>query len=217
MTQLTFKFPFKTNYYEKDFYVSSNNFSAYKLIESWPSWPSRYINIFGPSGCGKTHLANILVKKINTYFIKASELNDDCFNILKLKECLIIDDYKNNIEENLFYSIINQINQDNKYILINSLSPIKKNSISLKDLRSRFESFIEMGINLPTDDLLRVIITKSFSDKQIKVNIKLLEYILKNIDRSYDKVFKFIKDIDLESLSSGKSININLIKKVLKK
>ena len=128
---------------------------------------------------------------------------------------MIIDDYKNNIEENLFYSIINQVNQDNKYILINSLSPIKKNSISLKDLRSRFESFIEMGINLPTDDLLRVIITKSFSDKQIKVNIKLLEYILKNIDRSYDKVFKFIKDIDLESLSSGKSININLIKKVL--
>ena len=62
-----------------------------------------------------------------------------------------------------------------------------------------------------------MIITKSFSDKQIKVNIKLLEYILKNIDRSYDKVFKFIKDIDLESLSSGKSININLIKKVLKK
>ena len=217
MTQLTFKFPFKTNYYEKDFYVSSNNFSAYKLIESWPSWPSRFINIFGPHGCGKTHLANILVKKINTYFVKASELNDDCFNVLKLKECLIIDDYKNNIDENLFYSIINQVNQDNKYVLINSLTPIKKNTISLKDLKSRFESFIEMGINLPTDDLLRVIITKSFSDKQIKVNIKLLEYILKNIDRSYDKVFKFIKDIDLESLSSGKSININLIKKVLKK
>jgi len=38
---------------------------------------------------------------------------------------------------------------------------------------------------------------------------------LKNIERSYEKVFKFVKDIDNESLSSGKSININLIKKVL--
>ena len=60
-------------------------------------------------------------------------------------------------------------------------------------------------------------ITKSkvFSDKQIEINSKVLEYILKNIERSYEKVFKFVKDIDNESLSSGKSININLIKKVL--
>ena len=42
---------------------------------------------------------------------------------------------------------------------------------------------------------------------------KNLEYILKNIERSYDKVFKFIKEIDNDSLSSGKSINIDLIKK----
>ena len=69
---------------------------------------------------------------------------------------------------------------------------------------------------MPTDDLLRVIVTKCFSDKQIKVNVKLLDYILKNIERSYEKIFKFVKDIDTESLSSGKSININLIKKVLK-
>ena len=36
MTQLVFKFPFKKRYFEQDFYVSKNNFSAYKLIESWP-------------------------------------------------------------------------------------------------------------------------------------------------------------------------------------
>ena len=43
-----------------------------------------------------------------------------------------------------------------------------------------------------------------------------LEYILKNIERSYEQIFRFVKDIDKESLSSGKSININLIKNVLK-
>ena len=44
--------------------VSKNNFEAYKLIESWPKWTSRFVNIFGPKGCGKTHLANILMSKI---------------------------------------------------------------------------------------------------------------------------------------------------------
>ena len=217
MSQLTFKFPFKTNYFEEDFYVSVNNFSAYQLIESWPKWSSRYINIFGPSGCGKTHLANILKKKINSFFIKASELNNNSLSLIKLNECLIIDDYKNNIEEKLFYSILNQSEQSNQYVIVNSLKSLKLSTIELNDLKSRFDNFIDIGIDLPTDDLIRVILIKNFSDKQIKLDSKLLEYILKNINRSYADIFDLIDKVDSLSLSSGKSININLIKKVLNK
>ena len=60
-----------------------------------------------------------------------------------------------------------------------------------------------------------VIISKTFSDKQIDLSNKNLEFIIKNIERSYEKILKFTKDIDSLSLSTGKSININLIKKVL--
>ena len=216
MSQLVFKFPFKTTYDEKDFYVSSNNFLAYKLIESWPNWPDKFINIFGTSGSGKTHLVNILKKKINPLIIDASDLKKLPFSCKEKNNCLIIENYKNNIEEKLLYSIINEAIQLNKYILIISRQPIKSFNLGLKDLKSRLSSFIDLGINLPTDDLIRVIITKCFSEKQILINVKILEYILKNIDRSYEKVFKFIEEIDDVSLSSGKSININLIKKVLK-
>jgi len=215
MSQLTFKFPFKTNYFEEDFYVSSNNFEAYKLIESWPKWSSRYINIFGPPGCGKTHLANIFKKKINSFFIKASELSNNSLSLIKLKECLIIDEYQNNIEEKLFYSMLNQCHQSNQYIIVNSLKPIKTFVIELNDLKSRFDSFIDIGIDLPTDELIRVILTKNFSDKQVKIEAKLLEYILKNIHRSYEDIFDLIDKVDTLSLSTGKPININLIKKVL--
>ena len=64
MKQLIFKFPFKTKFYEQDFYVSENNFSAYKLIEDWPNWPGKRLNVFGVSGSGKTHLSKILEKKL---------------------------------------------------------------------------------------------------------------------------------------------------------
>jgi chromosomal replication initiation ATPase DnaA len=217
MSQLIFKFPFKVNYFEEDFYVSTNNFSVYKLIESWPKWSSRYINIFGPSGCGKTHLANIFKKKINSFFIKASELSDNCLPLIKLKECIIIDDYKNNIEEKLFYSVLNQSYQSNQYVIVNSLKPLKATKVLLNDLKSRFDNFLDIGIDLPTDDLIRVILTKNFSDKQVKIDSKLLEYILKNIHRSYADIFDLIDKVDSLSLSTGKSININLIKKVLNK
>ena len=78
MSQLVFKFPFKTKYYDQDYYVSSNNFSAYKLIEGWPNWPQKWVNIFGPRGCGKTHLANILRKKINSVeILDAKKINSE--------------------------------------------------------------------------------------------------------------------------------------------
>jgi len=216
MSQLVFKFPFKTKYYEQDYYVSSNNFSAYQLIESWPNWPGKWVNIFGPKGCGKTHLSNILKKKLNlVQILDAQNINSETILKFEKLDCLIIDNYKKNIDEKIFYSILNQSKQLDNYIVINSIVPIRDIKFELKDLKSRAESFVDLGIQLPTDDLLRVIISKSFSDKQIEITPKISEFIIKNIERSYEKVFKFIKEIDDLSLSSGKSININLIKKVL--
>jgi len=217
MSQLVFKFPFKKKYYEQDYYVSSNNFSAYRLIESWPNWPDKWVNIFGPTGCGKTHLSNILKKKINSVeILNAENVTDETISKFENLNCLIIDNYEKNIDEKTFYSILNSSKQLDTYVVINSFHPIKDIKFDLKDLRSRAKSFMNLGIELPTDDLLTVIISKFFSDKQIELNPKFSEYIIKNTERSYEKVFKCIKEIDDLSLSSGKSININLIKKVLK-
>jgi len=216
MDQLIFKFPFSKKYYKQDFFVSSNNFSAYKLIESWPTWPGKWLNIFGASGSGKTHLAKILEKKIKKIkLIDAKNINNSIINELNDLECLIIDSFDNNIDEELFYSILNQSKQLENYILINSIPSIKNINLKLKDLRSRINSFIYIGIELPTDDLLRVIISKSLSDQQISINPKISDFIINNVERSYEKMLKFLKDVDELSLSTGKSININLIKKVL--
>ncbi len=215
MNQLVFKFPFKTTYFEKDFFVSTNNFEAYKLIESWPKWPDKKINIFGPNGCGKTHLVNILSKKLKLLSVNAEKFDEKINKLADNFDCVVIENYDENIDENLFYTFINHIAQLNKILIINSLKNIKNFKINLTDLKSRLDSFVEIQISLPTDDLIRVIILKTFSDKQINLSSKNLEFIIKNIERSYEKIFKFTKDIDNISLSTGKSININLIKKVL--
>ena len=129
--------------------------------------------------------------------------------------CLIIDNFNNNIDEKLFYSILNHSKQLENYLLINSVSPVKKMKFQLIDLKSRIDSFLYIGIELPTDDLLRVIISKILSDNQISINPKVTDFIINNVERSYEKMFKFLKEVDELSLSTGKSININLIKKVL--
>ena len=218
MDQLIFKFPFSKKYYEQDFFVSSNNFSAYKLIEEWPVWPGKWLNIYGSSGSGKTHLAKILEKKIKKIrLIDAKNIDDEIIRDINNIDCLIIDSFKNNIDEKLLYSILIQSKQAENYILINSTPSIKNVDFKLKDLKSRINSFLYIGIELPTDDLLKVIISKTLSDNQININPKLSDYIINNVERSYEKLFKFLKEVDEMSLSTGKSININLIKKVLNK
>ena len=165
---------------------------------------------------GKTHLAKILEKKIKKIkLIEAKNIKNEIIQDLNNVECLIIDSFDNNIDEKLFYSILNQSKLNENYVLINSLISIKDNNFKLKDLKSRINSFLHIGIQLPTDDLLKVIISKTLSDKQISINPKISDYIINNVERSYEKMFKFLKDVDDLSLSTGKSININLIKKAL--
>ena len=121
MDQLTFKFPFKKKYYEHDFYVSSNNFSAFKLIEDWPNWPGKWLNIFGEKGSGKTHLSKILERKIGkTKLVNAESVNNKIIDELHNFDCLIVDEFKNNIEESVLYSIFNQSIQVDNFVLFNS-------------------------------------------------------------------------------------------------
>ena len=178
-------------------------------------WSSKWVNVYGVTGSGKTHLAKILEKKINKLkILKSDQINNETINNLNKFDCLIIDNYQNDIEEKLLYSLLNQ--NLNFLLLLNYL--LKQNYqfvlTGLKDLKSRINSFLPVGIDLPTDDLLHVIITKSFSDRQVHLDPKVSSFIIKNVERSYDKMFDFLKDIDELSLSSGKSININLIKSI---
>ena len=75
---------------------------------------------------------------------------------------MIIDGFDKNIDEKLLYSIFNQSKQLENYILINSISLIKNINYELNDLSSRINSFIFIGIELPTDDLLKSDNNKNF-------------------------------------------------------
>ncbi len=213
--QLILKFPNTKAYFKQDYYVSESNQKAYDFINIWPKWIKKIVNIFGPSGSGKTHLASILKSKTTVLVKKSDLLNDKIFFEFKTKEVLIIENLKENISEKILYSLWNTAVQDNKFLLITSKKPINQYKFKLPDLKSRISDIITIGINLPSDDLISVILAKNFSDRQIKVEKKHIDYIIKRIDRSYEKISQFVTTLDKYSLKKGSSFSLKLIKEVL--
>ena len=214
--QLIFKFPSYNAYKKEDFYVSPSNQEAFDFVKSWPKWLKRIVNIYGPIGSGKTHLASILKNKTSCLQLDPKDLNEQAFLKFKTKEALIIENFDDTISEKKLFSFWNMALQDNKYFLINSINPINSYNWKLKDLISRINSCLIIGIKLPSDDLISVILAKNFSDKQIKVEKKHIDYIIKRIDRSYEKISQFILTLDKYSLKKGSPFSLKLIKEVLK-
>ncbi len=217
LNQLLLNLKHKQNFNEHDFYISQSNFYAYQIIQNWPKWEKNVLNIFGEKTSGKTHLTDIFLSKNKGIKINSKNLNDEIFKGLKLHENIVLDDFNNDIEERLMYALLNFIDHDNKFLIINSLKPINEMNFILEDIKSRAKNCIFAKIDPPDDDLIFALLLKSFSDRQIAIDKKLIDFITKRIDRSYSKISEFIYKVDELSLKKKKPINIKTVKEILKR
>ena len=215
LNQLLLNFYQKQNFNYNDFYVSKSNYFAFKLIEKWPSWEKNILNIFGEKFSGKTHLVEIFESKYKAIRMQEKDLNNNIFKSLKLHENVILDNFENKSDEKILYSLFNLVDQDNKYLIITSKKPLIEMQFLLKDLASRVKNCLMAEISKPDDELIFALILKNFSDRQISLDKKLIDYIVKRIDRSYSKIKEFIYKVDEMSLKQKKPINLKTIKELL--
>ena len=215
LNQQILKFDYEQNFKDQDFYVSNSNEYSFTLLNNWPKWEKNFLNIIGENYSGKTHLINIFIKKYKAFKINSRYLRNEDFLKIKTFENIVLEDLDKNVNEELLYSLLNNIDQDNKYIIITSDIPITNIEFSLADLRSRTKNFFLQTIKKPDDSLIYALILKNLSDRQVSINKKLIDFIIKRIDRSYSKIFEFIYKVDELSLKKKKPIDIKIIKEVL--
>ncbi|MDC0428762.1 DnaA/Hda family protein [Candidatus Pelagibacter sp.] len=215
LNQLILDFDYDQNFKDQDFYVSKSNEFAFKLLNSWPKWEKNFVNLIGERFSGKTHLVNIFLYKFKGIKIEANEINNEFLKKIKVFENIIIENFNDKIDENLLFTLLNIIDQDNKYLILSSKKPIVDYSFKLNDLNSRSKNFLLCNIEKPEDDLMFALILKNLSDRQISIDKKLVDYIIKRIDRSYGKIFDFIYKIDKISLKQKKPIDFKIIKEAL--
>ena len=215
LDQKIIKFDNDKNFKYEDFYISKSNEHIFGLLDKWPNWNKNFLNISGEAFSGKTHIIDIFIKKCKGIKFEAELFNNDNLKEIKIYENIILENIDENIDEKLIYTLFNIIDQDNKYIIVTSRKPIVEIEFKLDDLKSRTKNFILQKIEKPDDDLIYALILKNLSDRQILIEKKLINYIIKRIDRSYSKIYDFIYKIDELSLKKKKSIDLKIIKELL--
>ena len=215
LNQLLLDFDYKQNFKDDDFYVSKSNYHSFELINNWPKWEKNFLNISGERFSGKTHLVNIFLKKFKGIRIDSNFLNDEHLKEIKLHQNVILEDLCLDINEKLIYTLFNIIDQDNKFLIITSKKPISEMNFNLNDLRSRTKNCLIAKIENPDDELMFALILKNLSDRQITLDKKLIDFIIKRVERSYGKIFEFIYKIDKISLKKKKSIDFKIINEAL--
>ena len=116
------------------------------------------MNLIGEKFSGKTHLVNIFLHKFKGVKVEANDITNEFLKKVKVFQNIVIENFNDKVDENLFFTLLNIIDQDNKYLILTSKIAIVDHIFKLDDLNSRSKNFILSNIEQPEDDLMFALI-----------------------------------------------------------
>ena len=179
--QKILRFTHEKNLEDSDFFVSSSNRHVYDLLSKWPKWENNLINICGENFSGKSHLINIFIKKFKGIIFNADKFENENLSNLDFHKNIVLENLNKESNDKLIYSLINTVEQNNKYLIVTTNKPISEIDFDLIDLKSRAKNFLIQNIEKPDDELIFALLVKNLSDRQIIIEKKLLNYVVNRI------------------------------------
>jgi len=199
-----------------DYFVSEVNKEAVSWLDSWPNWTTFGFIVCGPLGSGKSHLAQVLKTLSHGDIIEAKDISSKNIDQLSEKKCLIIENLESLTSETLLFHIYNMLLENKNNLMLTSKFNMSQINFELPDLKSRLLSMPQVNIDFPDDRLLKNLLIKQFLDKGILVEMDVIDYLIKRIDRSFEAISKLVAKIDFKSLEKAKKITIPFIKNTIK-
>ena len=218
--QLPFDFEHRPSLSGDDFLIAPSNQEAVAWLDKWPDWPTPLLILYGPPGCGKTHLSNVFMATTEALQLTPAIIKDSSLaNLLTSQQNFFIDGgdvntFVNLNEEPLFH-LYNDLTIRGGHILITAESHPVNWKLRLADLSSRVKASPAIGIGMPDDDLIKAVLMKLFSDQQVRIEIGVIDYITRRMERSFNTARKFVKLANRLALAEKKRVNLALARQVL--
>ncbi len=199
-----------------DFLIGACNRDAVAWLDRWPDWPAPALAVYGPLGAGKTHLAHVFLERTGGVLVTPDLLSrEDPVQIASRAVSLVVDDADNSLGEHALFHLYNAAAEVSTRLLITSARAPKTWAFRLTDLASRLRAAPAVELGLPDDDMFRAVMTKLFSDRQIRIDPAVVSYLVPRMERSFAAAARLIEAIDQEAMRQRRDITLPLARQVL--
>ncbi len=205
LRQLPIEFEHTPSHAADDFLVGDGNALAHSRIEAWPHWPDGVTVLIGPAASGKSHLARIFADRSGATFATP----EDVAGIAEAdgREPLVIEDVDRlRYDEHSLFHLLNQAMRGNRTLLLTARDDIADWPLTTQDVRSRMRRAPAFRLEVSDDIELSQMFAKLFGDRQIKVEPRIIHYLVARMERSPEEVALLADRMDRLALARGTAI-----------
>ncbi|MBE7731634.1 P-loop NTPase family protein [Devosia faecipullorum] len=199
---------------EDDFLVGDGNALAHARILAWPLWPDGMTVLIGPAASGKSHLGRIFVERSGA--LVAAPENIAAIAASGGNAPLLIEDVdRAHYDEHALFHLLNQAMRGERSLLMSAREDIANWPLQTDDARSRARRAPIFRLEISDDIELSQMMVKLFADRQIRVDPKVVAYVVQRMERSQQEAAALVDLMDRLALAKGTAITRNLAAEAL--
>ena len=216
LEQLTLDLPHRAAHGAEDFLVSDCNLAAVRLIDSWPDWSDPVQLLIGPASSGKTHLARVWQALSGARSVESESLDIGAIDALGEGSALVVEDAdRAAYDVKALFHLINLAREKRLFVLITARAVPRSWGCALPDLLSRLNALPAVEIGVADDALLKTVMLKHFSDRQLPIDPKVLDFLALHIERSLEAASVAVDVVDRHALATGRKITRQVVAEAL--
>jgi len=173
--------------------------------------------LIGPKGSGKSHLGAIWAQRTQARAVRGDALAGADIVGLASGSALLIDDVDlvGDAEAQLFH-LLNLIKEQGSSALMTASRAPDAWGLRTADLLSRLRLAPIVRLDEPNLELMRAVLFKLFSDRQLAVDPPVVNYLVLRLERSLDAARAIVSALDREALARGKPVTRALAAEILR-
>ncbi|MEM8841317.1 MAG: DnaA/Hda family protein [Pseudomonadota bacterium] len=219
--QLTFDLPHRPALSRADFLVSDSNSRAVAAVDGWQDWPGARLALTGPARSGKSHLVHVWAGMADATITAALDLGDARIPSLAAQPVAVEDvdrlaqaaPARRRLAEEALLHLYNLMAETRRALLVTGAGAPAAWQVLLPDLRSRLEPLPLVEIEPPDDNLLSSLLVKLFADRQVRVEPRVIRYMVARMERSCEGAEKLVALIDSAALEQKRNVTVDLVRK----
>ena len=189
----------------EEFLVSASNAAAHAAIERWPTWSTRTLLLIGPPGSGKSHLGAIWAARARAQIITISR--PATFDSLDGPVTALLESCDDAAyDQSAIFHLVNVVAETSGWLLMTARSGPAMWAVAIPDLLSRLRVVETITIQKPDIALIKAVMVKLFTDRQIRIDEEVVDYAALHCEQSLDAINVFVTAVDADALASGRRI-----------